>query len=204
MVVKNPFGQDPMDFNEDTAASRVGRRIREIRKVREMNQSELGSIVELSGDRVQKYENGARKPKQELLKKFASALGVSTLALTDPVVSNYLGCMYALFEMENLYGLNIKRVDNRIVISFGDGISGQLNEYLDAWEKKYRQKEDDLNKTTTEDERLPILNDYRMWEWTFPNALAETTSKALKKAQIQSKIDELKKELAELKDEPDE
>ena len=31
ILVNNPFGQDPMDFNENTAADRVGYRIREIR-----------------------------------------------------------------------------------------------------------------------------------------------------------------------------
>ena len=36
-------------------------------------------MVGLNGDRVQKYENGVRKPKADLLKKFANALGVSTL-----------------------------------------------------------------------------------------------------------------------------
>ena len=103
ILVNNPFGQDPMDFNESTAADRVGSRIREIREAQNMTQAELGEKVGLNGDRVQKYENGARKPKSELLKQFANALGVSTLALTDPIVANYFGAMYALFEMEKRY-----------------------------------------------------------------------------------------------------
>ncbi len=28
IMVNNPFGQDPMDFNEETAADRIGARIR--------------------------------------------------------------------------------------------------------------------------------------------------------------------------------
>ena len=73
IVVNNPFGQDPMDFNENTSADRVGLRIREIREAQGMTQAELGEKIGLNGDRVQKYENGVRKPKADLLKKFASA-----------------------------------------------------------------------------------------------------------------------------------
>ena len=91
IMINNPFGQDPMDFNESTAADRVGHRIKEIREAQGMTQAELGELVGLNGDRVQKYENGVRKPKAELLKRFAGALGVSTLALTDPIVANYFG-----------------------------------------------------------------------------------------------------------------
>ena len=101
VMVDNPLGLDPMDFNDSTAADRVGRRIKEIRDSIGMTQAELGEKIGLNGDRIQKYENGARRPKSELLKSIASALGVETLALTDPVISNYLGVMYAFFEMDN-------------------------------------------------------------------------------------------------------
>ena len=54
ILVNNPFWQDPMDFNENTAADRVGYRIREIRESQNMTQAELGEKVGLNGDRVQK------------------------------------------------------------------------------------------------------------------------------------------------------
>ena len=56
IVVNNPFGQDPMDFNENTSADRVGLRIREIREAQGMTQAELGEKIGLNGDRVQKYD----------------------------------------------------------------------------------------------------------------------------------------------------
>ena len=62
IMVNNPFGQDPMDFNEETAADRIGARIRNIRNAKGMSQGELGEKIGLNADRVQKYENGARKP----------------------------------------------------------------------------------------------------------------------------------------------
>ena len=68
VMVDNPLGLDPMDFNDSTAADRVGRRIKEIRDSIGMTQAELGEKIGLNGDRIQKYENGARRPKSELLK----------------------------------------------------------------------------------------------------------------------------------------
>ena len=57
-MANNPFGRDPIDFDEETAASRVGTRIRNIREARGMSQTELGARVGLTADRIQKYENG--------------------------------------------------------------------------------------------------------------------------------------------------
>ena len=107
IMVNNPFGQDPMDFNEETAADRIGARIRNIRNAKGMSQGELGEKIGLNADRVQKYENGARKPKPDMLKRIASALEVSTLALTDPVTTNYIGAMFAMFELENTFNMKI-------------------------------------------------------------------------------------------------
>ena len=98
--IKMSAGMDPMDFNDNTEADRIGSRIRKIRMELGLSQTELGEMVALTADRIQKYENGARKPKPEMLKKIADALGVSTLALSDPIVLNYIGAMYAFFEME--------------------------------------------------------------------------------------------------------
>ena len=100
IVVNNPFGQEIVDFNEETSADRVGGRIRKMRRARNLSQSELGESVGLSADRIQKYENGVRRPKMDMMKKIADALGVDALALTDPVMSNYMGAMYAFFEMD--------------------------------------------------------------------------------------------------------
>ena len=79
-----PGGEDFADIYEDRSAERVGERIKKIREAREMTRAELGSLVGLDQNRVQQYENGRRKPKIELLKKFAFALGVETIALMDP------------------------------------------------------------------------------------------------------------------------
>lgn len=41
-----------------------------------MSQSDLGNLIGLNSNRVQQYENGARKPKLDLAKKIAAALEV--------------------------------------------------------------------------------------------------------------------------------
>ena len=201
MIMYNQFGQDPMDFNDSTAAERVGRRIREIRESQNMTQAELGEKVGLNSDRVQKYENGARKPKQDLLKLFATALGVETLALTDPVVSNNLGAMYAFFEMEKLYDLNITRVDGKLTLTFGNGYMGDMNDFLDNWEKRCRQVDVELEAASSEEERAAILNQYNMWKWTFPQSISnisERNLKELRKAKLEEQLRQIQKEISNL------
>ena len=79
-------GVDPYDFNVSTEAERIGKRIRTIRIARGLSQTQLGEKVGLNADRIQKYENGARKPKKELLKQIARALGVQPMAIADPII----------------------------------------------------------------------------------------------------------------------
>lgn len=195
-------GADPMDFNDSTEAARIGRRIREIRMSLGLTQAELGEAVSLTADRIQKYENGARKPKPELLKKIADALGVSTLALTDPVVSNYIGAMYAFFEMEKLYDLNVIQEDGRIKLIFGDGRMGNsMNRYLSEWEEEKSQVDQENEIASSEMERQTIEKEYEFWKWTYPEALVDQTSKAQRKIKIQERIEKLQQALSELEDE---
>ena len=89
----------------------IGERIKKIRETREMTRAELGALVGLDQNRVQQYENGKRKPKIPLLKKFAAALGVETIALMDPTTESYVGAMHALFQMEEKLDMKIVKKD---------------------------------------------------------------------------------------------
>ena len=195
-------GSDPMDFNDNTEADRIGRRIREIRMSLGLSQTELGEMVDLSSDRIQKYENGARKPKPDMLKKIADALGVSTLALSDPVVSNYIGAMYAFFEMEESYDLHVIEENGRIKLMFGDGRGGNtMNQYLTEWEDEKGRVDKELESAVSDAEKQAIKKDYDFWKWSYPEALADQTSRALRKIKIQEKIEQLQQELSELEEE---
>ena len=194
-----PSGQDPMDYDEDTAASRVGRRLKNIRKARKMTQAELGEPLQLSGDRIQKYENGARKPRLNVLKALADELEVSTLAISDPNTTTFIGTMYAFFEMEELFDLNLEFINGRYALTFGDGKSGTLNNYLKEWNNVRTQFAADLQKVTSDNEREAITNEYNEWKWTFPSSIGMHSPKQAKERQIMNQMAELQKQLDELK-----
>lgn len=193
IISNNPLGQDPMDFNEKTSADRVGSRIRSIRMAKGITQVDLGRMVGLTGDRIQKYENGARKPKADMLKQISSALGVSTLALTDPVTTNYIGAMYAMFELERTFGMKIEMADENhvpamyLTATFRDNIY----EYMKEWYDVYSKTQTELKSATTEEEKKAILTSYHKWEWNFPQGIVDRIEKNVQKARIKRKIDEL-------------
>lgn len=199
LMIRNPFGQDAADFNEETSADRIGRRIRAIRTEKKMSQAELGQAMGLTADRIQKYENGARKPKFDMLKQFAYVLGVETIALMDPVVSNYIGAMFAFFEMEELYELEVKKDGAKYSIQFGNGFTGTMNDYLKEW---YDERETIKTRLeiASDEEKKAILAEYHDWERTFPKALCDRTEKGLQKARIKNTIAELQEKLEQLDD----
>lgn len=200
LMVHNPFGQDAADFNEETSADRIGRRIRSIRIEKGLSQAELGQAMGLTADRIQKYENGARKPKFDMLKQFAYVLGVETIALMDPVVSNYIGAMFAFFEMEELYELEVKKDGAKYSLQFGNGFTGTMNDYLKEW---YEERETIRTRmeNATEEEKAAILKEYHEWERTFPKALCDRTEKSLQKARLKNTIAELQEKLDAMDDE---
>ncbi len=177
MYVYNPFGTSQEDFDRETAGSRIGRRIRAIRQEDDMSQGELGEKVGLNANRIQQYENGARNPKFELCKQIAEALEVEANALLDPQVANYIGAMYAFFEMEKLYDLRLKEIDNQIHICFGESHNdinvSTMNKNLKMWYERRKQMEEDILNASSEEEKKKIIHEYHMWEWNFPHSTEE-------------------------------
>ncbi|MDO4285501.1 MAG: helix-turn-helix transcriptional regulator [Eubacteriales bacterium] len=171
-IFMNMFGgEDFADINEDRSGARIGERIKKIREAREMTRAELGELVGLDQNRVQQYENGKRKPKIPLLKKFAAALGVETIALMDPTTESYVGAMYALFQMEEKLDMKIVKKDDCYCLQFGDGKFGGMNNYLSKW-YEVRQALDEAMPNLTDEERKKKVFDYNMFEWTYPGGIA--------------------------------
>ena len=112
LISVNSLDPNIEDINYDTSAKRIGRRLRRIRSERKLTQKELGELVNLSADRIQKYENGARKPKPEMLKQFAHVLEVDVTALMDPIPITPKGAMFAFFEMEDALNLKIRKIQD--------------------------------------------------------------------------------------------
>ncbi len=195
-------GVDPYDFIVSREAERIGKRIRTIREVRGLSQSQLGERVGLNADRIQKYENGARKPKKELLKQIARALGVQPMAIADPIidVNMDITAMYALFELEKRVNLNIDEDDTgQISITFKRNFGrDELWDYLHAWYLAHKKYIYEHTCAEADSESKKAILDYELWKWTFPDSVSsETTQITAKRVQeIVAEIARLKKELA--------
>ena len=216
------------DTESDTAALRMGERIRRIRIALNMSQTELGARVGLSADRVQKYENGFRKPREDMLNKIADALGVETKALTDPIVTTPIGVMYALFEMEKAYNAVVRKTDRGFEMSFtgtnslsgtnsgtyacgtssGTNIYGteqgnlygsdSIDDYILEWTLERNHIEEKLRDASSDEEKNNIILEYDMWKWTFPRSVSEKIDTEKKKKLLKEKIELLQFELSKL------
>lgn len=197
--------RDPLVFIEDTAAYRVGTRIRNIRIDKGLSQSSLGAMVGVTGDRIQKYENGVRKPKTELLKKIAKALEVSPLALIDPVFANEICTMYALFELERKYSVQVEMVpeENNNVVCIKIDEQNALYNYMQEWVTLIKMTQREMEYSSSESEKQEIQKKYNKWMWTFPEGSVSEISKEEQKNRIKQKISELQNEYDKLDENSD-
>ena len=188
--------RESADTDLFSTAYRVGSRIRFIRKAKGLSQAELGEKVGLTADRVQKYENGIRKPKPELIQEFATALGVNRKALEDPVVSDPIGALFALFEMEMLYNLKVERLpDNNAILTFGHGVSPELDAFLAEWENAYKHFNEKINLASSEREARDIANSYTKWKYSISRESVGEMSKQSHRELLKKQIELLNQEL---------
>ncbi len=112
----------------------IGKRIRFIRKKRNMTMKCLGMAVglpESSADiRISQYESGTRTPKNDLMFKIANVLGVSPDALSVPDLDSIAGVMHTLFVIEDLYHFRFVLVNSE---------SETLNKAIGEWQRKYQE-----------------------------------------------------------------
>ena len=191
----NPIDQDPIDFIEETAASRIGARIREIRLVRGLTQLELGEKVGLPADRVRQYETGYRKPKTDMIKAIASALEVQPLALTDPVATSYLGAVYAMFELEKLYDLTLTEADGVFSLQFKSEKAQSLVKYLDVWYRALNIYKAELKQAKNTEEAAAVQKRYNCFKWTLPELATDNDATKLQMKILSDAISELRKQL---------
>ena len=191
----NPINHDPIDFIEETAASRIGARIREIRLVRGLTQLELGEKVGLSADRVRQYETGYRKPKTDMIKAIASALEVQPLALTDPVATSYLGAVYAMFELEKLYDLTLTEADGVFSLQFKSEKAQSLVKYLNVWYRALNIYKAELKQAKNTEEAAAVQKRYNCFKWTLPELATDNDATKLQMKILSDAISELRKQL---------
>lgn len=159
--------------DSETSASRIGNRIRNIRVEKGITQAELGERVGLNADRIQKYENGARKPKNDMLKNIATALGVSASALADPNTTSFLGAMYAFFDLEDGFNMKIKKFKDDDGLNLCLAISDQeeMYHYMEEWHEVYLRVQEELKFAESQKEKDAILKTYHEWKWNFPQGI---------------------------------
>lgn len=190
------FADDIFDRVMDGESKRIGGRIKTIRKARGLSQVELGEMVGLTGDRIHKYETGARTPKREVLKDIAQALGVNPLALIDGVVSDssYVGCMYALFELEEL-GMRLERINGKVALSVD--VENPLYREL---ERLYNERAlvcEKIKNAESLEERNEIIEDYKNWKWNCWSIINDS-DKETEKMLLRKKIKEFEESMAKL------
>ncbi|RHP58892.1 XRE family transcriptional regulator [Ruminococcus sp. AF31-16BH] len=193
IMADNPYGMDPIDINDKMAARRIGKRIQKIRVERGISRAELGEKVGLTADRIQKYENGARKPKNDMVKTIAAALGVNSLALTDPIMTNYIGAMYALFELEDCYKMKVEKSgeDEIPAIRLTVGFQSPLYGYVKEWYETYAQIMSQLEVVSSDAEREEVMKAYHNWEWTYPQGIIDRDLLRRKIEELQDVYDKL-------------
>ena len=191
------YKEDYSDVAAD-AAGRVGAKIRKIRTARGLSQGELGERVGLNADRIQKYENGVRKPKQELLKKIADALDVETLALTDPIVASSIGSMYAFFDMEDYYHLQVEEIDGDLYLSFPGREQNSMNVYLRDWHNEIVRRDRQLKMVDSEKEKEEVMDAYNNWKWNYPKPSDYENNIDALKSRLKSRIQVLENLLSEM------
>lgn len=84
----------------------VNEKLKFYRELKGLSRTELGEIIGLSADRIQKYENGARTPKHGLLCKFANALDINVKKLEVSFSNDQL--FEVLYDLKYFYGIDYK------------------------------------------------------------------------------------------------
>lgn len=142
----------------------TGQRIRFFRNLRGMTQKYLGMMVgfsERTADiRMAQYESGKRTPKSNLINELSRALAVSPDALAVPDIDSGIGLMHTLFAIEDMYGLTIHKIDDRLCLAWkpGDSSSLSLMQRFFDWQKEAeRLRSGEITK-----------EEYDQWRYTYP------------------------------------
>ena len=110
----------------------IGKRIRFIRKKRNMTMKYLGMAVGLPENnadiRISQYESGTRTPKDDLLFKIANELGVSPDTFSVPDLDTISGVMHTLFILEDLYSFRF---------TLENCTSDKLKMAINEWHRKH-------------------------------------------------------------------
>jgi len=129
---------------------KIGERIKYFRKLRNLTQKELGLLMgyekNTASARIFQYESGVRNPTEETLIKLANIFGISRYVFEVQDLTSELVLIHVLFELENIWDIDIKQIDSYFTMEFEDveAVSPALFDHLSSWRKmkeKYKKGE---------------------------------------------------------------
>lgn len=149
----------------------VGDRIRSIRNLRGITQTQLGMLVGFSErtakTRISHYENGRKIPQEKMIGKLAYALGVSPEALSIPEeIDSIVGMMHTLFALEDLYGIKINKIDGELCLALDNSDRTTWISVFDRFAEWHRVTEKLKNGEISKEE-------YDEWRYRYPRSVAE-------------------------------
>ena len=142
-----------------------GKRIRFFRLRKGLKQKELGEMLGFMGKtsdvRLAQYENEARTPKDDLIRRMADIFDVDSRAITVPDIDTYVGLMHTLFALEDMYGLKICDSDDGFCLRL-DRKHPEFHNlfgYFLAWQQEKAKQ--DAGEITQEE--------YDTWRYKYPS-----------------------------------
>lgn len=78
-----------MDREQDIRQRYTGRRIAGVRRRRGLTQRKLAELADVTQSAINNWENGARAPRWDELRRLAAALEVEASWLIDPLVCDF-------------------------------------------------------------------------------------------------------------------
>lgn len=186
-----------IDDRLENTAFRIGDRLRKVREARGLTRAEFGERVGLSTDRIQKYENGIRKPKMEMVRAFADVLEVSPLALIEPTPSSVTNTMFVLFALEEFYGMKLGQDGDDMCLKFDK--STVLHSALEEWFRVKNELAEKEARAGTVGEVKEIQEAYGDWKWNYPKYVSSDTISERRKL-LEDQLLAIQRELQELDD----
>lgn len=134
--------------------------------------------------------------------RIANALDVNAAALYDPTPCDDLSTMFFFFEMEEKYGMTIKKIvddDGNVKYAVVANSENRMYDYLSKWHDAYICKKIESKLVDTQEERKRILEDYARWKSKFPKSIENSKDlKENQKQKLKKKIEELQSEYERL------
>lgn len=142
--------------NQDFFYLSTGKKIRRIRKRRNIGIKYLADVCNVTETAVRYYESGTRQIHEERLKEIAKGLCVSELALKDHRIETVLDSLYALFDMESRGDVFPCQTENgNYALCMNDA---KLSKALMEWYGMYQKFND----------HTITLNEYLDWKDQYP------------------------------------